>query len=471
MTDTQQTPDQPQTDSVASHSSTQSNATPPRKEKNSGSKTGAVAIALVILLGAGLYYHGHQEAQQQENQIAALRGQLTSMQNVVAQSQQSVQSQVQQTLQGSTQALQQQQQAIASLQATVNGMKGRTPSDWLLAEADYLINMAGRQLWVDHDVTSAVMLLQAADQRVTQMNEPSLRTLRQAIIGDVTTLQALPRVDQQGLVLQLISLQQAVTQLPLANAVLPPATDVNTPVVSGSVENWKDNILASLKNFAGQFITYRHREGNVMPLLTPTQNFYLEENIRGKLETAIHALYNQQGDVYHQALSTAITWAGNYFDNTSPSTESFIATLKQLNQAQITVNYPSQLQSQGMVNALLNARLRGNEAANAAQSALPKSQPQQTAPSTTAPSVKAAPQSTEKTVLIDTATVKPLIKNAVETPNKTAQSNLINTATVKPLIKSTPETAPVAKAPQTEQTAASVTAKTEAPQGKEEKSA
>lgn len=375
MTDTQQTPVQPQTEPVASPESTQPTKRP---AKASGSKTGVVAIALVILLGAGLYYHGHQESQKQEDQIAALRGQLTNMQGALAQSQQNVQSQVQQALQSGAQAIQQQQQSIASLQTTLNGLKGRTPSDWLLAEADYLINMAGRQLWVDHDVTSAVMLLQAADERITQMNEPSLRNLRQAIISDITTLQALPKVDQQGLVLQLISLQQAVTQLPLANAVLPPATDTQTPVVSESVENWKENILASLKKFAGQFITYRHREGNVMPLLTPTQNFYLEENIRGKLETAIHALYDEQGDVYHKALEAAITWSGDYFDNSSPATQSFINNLKQLDQAQISVNYPSQLQSQGMVNALLNARLRGNN--NAQPSA-----PQPAAPAAVAP--------------------------------------------------------------------------------------
>ncbi len=334
-----------------------------KKEKSGGNALGGIAIVLVIALGAGLYYHGHTESQRQENQIAALTGQLNSFQQNFAQSQQIAQSQLQAVVQANAsdqQQVQLQQQAISALQNTVNTMKGRSPSDWLLAEADYLINMASRQLWIDHDVVSATLLMEAADKRIVELNEPSLRTLRQAIINDITTLKALPEVDRDGIVLQMLSLQQSITTLPLANAILPPAEATDTPVVTQSVENWKENVVSSLKNFADQFITYRRRDGNVMPLLSPKQDFYLEENIKAKLETAITAVYQEQGPVYHQALSMAIEWASQYYDMSSPATQSFIATLKQLNQETIVVHYPSALQSQPLINAALNARLRGN---------------------------------------------------------------------------------------------------------------
>lgn len=39
-----------------------------------------------------------------------------------------------------------------------SGEPSLTP-DWLLAEADYLVRMAGRKLWLERDATAAQMLL------------------------------------------------------------------------------------------------------------------------------------------------------------------------------------------------------------------------------------------------------------------------------------------------------------------------
>ncbi len=53
-------------------------------------------------------------------------------------------------------------------------MKGRRPNDWLLAEADYLVKMAGRKLWLEHDTASATILLESADHRIAELNDPSM---------------------------------------------------------------------------------------------------------------------------------------------------------------------------------------------------------------------------------------------------------------------------------------------------------
>ena len=50
-------------------------------------------------------------------------------------------------------------------------VKGRRPNDWLLAEADYLVKLAGRKLFLEHDVESATQLMESADQRIASLND------------------------------------------------------------------------------------------------------------------------------------------------------------------------------------------------------------------------------------------------------------------------------------------------------------
>ncbi|MFP3344563.1 hypothetical protein R0J87_18985, partial [Halomonas sp. SIMBA_159] len=77
-----------------------------------GSKTGWVAIALVILLGAGLYYHGHQQNRDQLAQVSALRAQLETLKSELTTSTQDVKSAVEQRLLSATGKLDQQSNDI-----------------------------------------------------------------------------------------------------------------------------------------------------------------------------------------------------------------------------------------------------------------------------------------------------------------------------------------------------------------------
>ena len=362
-----------------------------KSEKKSGSKTGLVAIALVIALGGGLYYNGHQQGLQQQQHIDALQQQIASMKAAMQNDQKETITLINGGLRSAEVNLSQQQKSIAALQTTVTELKGNSPNDWLLAEADYLVKMAGRKLWLEHDVTSATLLLESADHRIAELNDPSLKNLRQAMSNDITTLKSLTNVDRDGIVLRLTSLENSVDNLPLANAILPKAEEEpQSQTVSQSVNDWKDNLMTSLKNFGEHFITYRKRDGNVVPLLSPQQDFYLQQNIKNKLEVAIDAVYREQGDVYKISLDTAKKWAEQYYDMSSPLTQSFIKSLDQLAQQQITVNYPDKLQSQTLITKLVNQVLRNKMATLGDTQAQPVKQ--------TKPAVKPTPK-TEVTVV------------------------------------------------------------------------
>ncbi|USD41035.1 uroporphyrinogen-III C-methyltransferase [Vibrio sp. SCSIO 43135] len=349
----------PKAPADTSHSSQQEAI---QKQAKRGVKLGAIAIALSVIFGSGLMFQMQQQNAQYEAQIAALQAQLKQAQSSMTSDLSTIK---QDTISKATEVthraetiLTQQQKSIESLQLAVADVKGRRPNDWLLAEADYLVKLAGRKLFLEQDVVSATKLMESADQRIASLNDPSLVPLRKAMANDITKLKTVPLIDRDGLVLRLTALQQQVDALPLANAILPEAQVEEKQVVSQDIYDWKDNLMTSLKDFSENFITFRTRDGNVIPLLSPQQHFYLKENVKGKLETAIKAVYDEQGEIYTASLSTAQQWSTAFFNNDDNAVIEFNKALGQLSGQNIQVEYPVKLQTQNVLADVINERLR-----------------------------------------------------------------------------------------------------------------
>lgn len=332
------------------------------KQGKRGVKLGAIAIAISIIFSGGIAFQMQQKSAEYSAQIAALQAQLQNTQSAVNKDLQTIK---QETIQEASHAVEktqvvqsQQQKSIQSLQLAVADVKGRRPNDWLLAEADYLVKLAGRKLFLEHDAVSATKLMESADQRIAALNDPSLVSLRQSMTNDITKLRTIPLIDRDGLVLRITSLQQQVDTLPLANAILPEAAVVEKKAVSQDINDWQNNLMTSMKDFSENFITFRSRDGEVIPLLSPEQHFYLRENIKGKLETAIRAVYKEQGDVYSVALQTANEWSKSYLNQDNNSVIEFEKAIKQLSEQNISVKYPVKLESQNELSDVIRERLR-----------------------------------------------------------------------------------------------------------------
>ncbi|AEA77426.1 TPA: uroporphyrinogen-III C-methyltransferase [Vibrio cholerae] len=336
--------------------------TPPPQPNSQGKKLASVALLLVLALGAGFAYVHQQQKSKFNNQLQAVRAELKQTRDALnAQLEQTVSKATSQATEITHRAetvLEQQQKSIESLQLAVADIKGRRPNDWLLAEADYLVKLAGRKLILEHDVETATQLMESADQRIAALNDPSLTALRKAMANDITTLKNIPLIDRDGLVLRLISLQQQIDNLPLANAILPADQPQTSQAVSENIDDWQTNLKNSLKAFADNFITFRSRDGNVIPLLSPTQHFYLRENLQAKLETAIKGVYTEQQTLYRTALDTAAQWSTSFFNPDDKAVQSFNAALAQLAEQQVQVEYPVKLQAQQQLADVINERLR-----------------------------------------------------------------------------------------------------------------
>ncbi|HCU0296873.1 TPA: uroporphyrinogen-III C-methyltransferase [Citrobacter sedlakii] len=339
---------------------------PVKAEKKSKNSTAlvlsAVAIAIALAAGVGLYGWGKQQATTQSAANDALVNQLTALQKA----QESQKAELEGIIKQQATQLEQdnRQQAELSRQldevqqkvATISGSDAKT---WLLAQADFLVKLAGRKLWSDQDVTTAAALLKSADASLADMNDPSLIAARRAITDDIASLSAVSQVDYDGIILKVNQLSNQIDNLRLAdNDNDGSPMDADSPELSSSISEWRINLQKSWQNFMDSFITVRRRDDTAVPLLAPNQDVYLRENIRSRLLVAAQAVPRHQEETYRQALDNVSTWVRAYYDTDDATTKAFLEEVDKLSQQNITMDVPETLQSQAILEKLMQTRVR-----------------------------------------------------------------------------------------------------------------
>ena len=359
------------------------------EKKNGGSKTSlalsAIAIAIALAAGIGLYGLTKTQATRQSEASAGRSSQIAALQKAQENQKSELEGIIKQQADQLTQA-QRQQDALAKkleeVQEKVAVISGSDAKTWLLAQADFLVKLAGRKLWSDQDVTTAAALLKSADASLADMNDPSLISARRAITDDIASLSAVSQVDYDGIILKVNQLANQIDNLRLADN-----NDDDTPMdsdsdeLSSSISEWRVNLQKSWQNFMDSFITVRRRDETAVPLLAPNQDVYLRENIRSRLLVAAQAVPRHQEETYKQALDNVSTWVRAYYDTEDATTKAFLEDVDKLSQQSITMNVPESLQSQALLEKLMQTRVRNLMA-----------QPAETQPSAPAPASVPAPQ-------------------------------------------------------------------------------
>ncbi|NUU68747.1 uroporphyrinogen-III C-methyltransferase [Enterobacteriaceae bacterium BIT-l23] len=344
--------------------------TQPQEKQKRGTGVGitlsVIAIAIALAAGAGLYTWNKRQAASQTASTQTLAAQVTALQQQLAQQKTELDSRLQQQ-QSSLDAAQQREQVMAkTLEETREKMASITGGDannWLLAEADYLVKLAGRKLWSDQDVATAAALLKNADVSLGQMNDPSLIAARRALNSDIASLSGVSQIDFDGIILRVNQLSNQVDNLRLADNDSDDAPmDADSREISGSLSEWRQNLTRSWHNFMDSFITIRRRDATEVPLLAPNQDVYLRENIRSRLLVAAQAVPRHQDEVYKQSLETVATWVRAYYDTNDAATKGFLAELDALSQQSIAMELPESLASQPVLEKLMRQRVRNQMA-------------------------------------------------------------------------------------------------------------
>ncbi len=358
---------------VIESSATQSESTESSAKTKKSSGNGLLWFVVIILFlavlglaGAGYWYYMQQQSASTEaatvqqsntatlNAIERERGDILATLEAVSRTNETLKSTVTELkAQNEKLAL----QAESTLQQ-LNNMEGRRPADWLIAEADYLVRMAGRKLWLENDVRTAILLLVNADKRLKSLADPSVLPVRATLAEDIQTLQQLNPVSQSSVALALTGMIAQIDKLPLDTFEKPEDANAEDTTLSESADDWQENLAKVWRSLVNDFLTVKTIEGPVEPVLSMEAQFLAKEQLRLQLMHAQTAALQGDGGLYSQSLQYAQTLIIEKFDIEKSQVTGFVDALQNLIATDISRPIPTELASQKPLERLLDSRVK-----------------------------------------------------------------------------------------------------------------
>ena len=225
---------------------------------------------------------------------------------------------------------QQQQQALESLYKDL--AQGR--DQWTLAEIEQVLLTAAQQLQLAGNVKAAIIALEGADTRLQRLDKPQFTALRRAIAADLSTLRAVPSLDEVGASARIEVLVTRIASWPLASAQASEAVAAPRTAKAGlsiGQEVWTE---------LTRIVQIRRVDRNEAVLLPPDQAYFLRENLRLRLLSARLALLSQDQAAFGTDLRAAADMLTRYFNTRDEGVAAALKEIRRLSQLQIATKLP-----------------------------------------------------------------------------------------------------------------------------------
>lgn len=237
-------------------------------------------------------------------------------------------------------------------------ISGRRPSDWLLAEANYLVNMAGRKIYLEQDLRTAITLLQEADARLVDLDDPSLFPVRAHIASDIQTIRQINPVSTQSIALALGGMQAKVADLPMDELQLPETAAPEDLTLSEDISDWQTNLAKTWRSVVEDFISIKSVEAPLEPYLSERQKWLIEQQVKHAISQAQTAVLNEQAELYKASTQTALGLLVNHYDLEDSKVGQFVEALQELQNTDFTKTLPTRLQAQASLKDIIEERIQ-----------------------------------------------------------------------------------------------------------------
>jgi uroporphyrin-3 C-methyltransferase/uroporphyrinogen III methyltransferase/synthase len=252
--------------------------------------------------------------------------------------------------------------------------------EWALAEIEQVLSTASQQLQLAGNVQGALIALANADRSLSRSDKPQFINIRRAIARDMEKLKALPAVDLAGVALRMDSVIAQVDTLPLLSdekPALPAAAPAPAPVparargrhagpaapalapvpqtlgekVGATWRNWSHEMWDDIR----QLIRVRSVDTPEALMLSPTESYFLRENLKLRLLNARLALLSRNESTFRDDLNTAQETLLKYFDTRARTTQTAQAALRQVQANNVAIDMPDLADS---LNAVRNYKTK-----------------------------------------------------------------------------------------------------------------
>lgn len=191
----------------------------------------------------------------------------------------------------------------------------------LLAEVEQAVMLAQQQLQFAGNVELALLALDGAQARLARSSRPQFAAIRHLLERDTERLRAMSGADVPGLSAKIGSVVMAVDAMPLVFEQRPSPAVAKTAAGTGqgksAEQGWWQVGAALWQEFwqdMRQLIRIERIDRGDPALLSPTQSFFLRENLKLHLLNARLALLQTDGKTFHEEVRQAQTLLERYFD-------------------------------------------------------------------------------------------------------------------------------------------------------------
>ena len=334
--------------------------TPPTAsgKRGNGAKLGLLALILVVLLAIAVAiagYLGWQKIQQQQSQLSQVGSNSTTLDQLeskVGELDQNRQQNLRMMRGEFDQYRQSLDNTLDKVLKELAQQQQADPREWLHAEAEYLLRLANQRLQLERDVEGAKALLNAADARLREADNPALVPIRRAIQSELASLDSVPVIDRTGLYLALMAQQEQLARLPLKQDIEEIAAGEGDTKPTGG---WRQQ-LATLGSELKDLVTVRRHDQPLEALITPQQESYLRQNVRLLLEQAQLALLKSEPKLYQASLDKAIELVEGYYATDNDGVTNSIDRLKSLRGNEVRPELPDISESSQLLKRFIEQR-------------------------------------------------------------------------------------------------------------------
>ena len=206
-----------------------------------------------------------------------------------------------------------------------------------LAEIEFLLMLARRELMLGDNSRVALAALREADGRLARLEGPGLRRVRGAINDEIAAIEAVAGRDLEGVALRLASLARQVEGLPLRASLAPGLAPAGGDAEAAS--GW-ERFVARLRSLAGGLFRIRRTDAPAAPLLAPDETFFLYRNVELDLKSARLAVLARDPANYAAGLESARRALEEYFETGDPAVQSLLDALEELEGREVAPEWP-----------------------------------------------------------------------------------------------------------------------------------
>ena len=222
--------------------------------------------------------------------------------------------------------------------STLQGISAGSRKAWLLAEAEYYMQIANAQVQLANNPELAATALELADQRVRELGDPAYTPVRRALASEIAALKAITGNDIEGVTLTLGSLASMVPTLPLINEIDVPEDGAARTDLDG-LSGWQ-RMKASVSNAMSGLVRIRQSDERVKAMLSPEAEYFLRLNLQLQLQAARMSLLLSETAGYQQSLQDAAGWLREYFDRDDAAVQNALAMIDDIASTQVVGERP-----------------------------------------------------------------------------------------------------------------------------------